>query len=288
MSTPTAPPAQPAPRPSSPATTRIDRRSDPVTTARPTPAPRRTTGGIPFPRLVAVELRKQVDTRAGVWLLTTVVLVNAGLIAILLFTGGSQDLTWMGLTNVTSLIGMLVLPLIGVMAATSEWSQRTALTTFALEPRRTRVNRAKLTSANALGLVVMALTLLAAAVGNVVGAVWRDGDGSWAVDAGLLGGNTLALLIFVTQGVAFGLLLLSTPLAIVAYLAVPTVWAIVAGLVPALREPGQWLDMNLTTLPLMAGDMTGDAWARLTVSVAVWVALPLALGLWRTARRDVS
>lgn len=250
--------------------------------------PVRTTAGIPFARLVAVELRKQIDTRAGAWLLATIALINAAVIALVLFTAGRSQLTWMGLTGAASIAQMFLLPLIGILAATSEWSQRTALTTFALEPRRTRVNLAKLTSASALGLVVMVVTVLVGAVSNVVGAVWQDGDGSWALDWALLGGNTVALVLLVAQGVAFGLLLLSTPIAIVTYLALPTAWSIVAALVASLREPAQWLDMNLTLTPLMAGEMTGDAWARLAVSVAVWVALPLALGLWRTARRDVA
>src|SRR5690554_5177250 len=96
------------------------------TAARPAPAP------IPFARLTRVELRKQVDTRAGRWLLTVIVLVSVALIALVLLSADPAERTWQELTTASSLGQMLLLPLLGIMAATSEWSQRTALTTFTL------------------------------------------------------------------------------------------------------------------------------------------------------------
>ena len=73
-----------------------------------------------------------------------------------------------------------------------------------------------------------------------------------------------------------------------AYLALPTAWSVLGLLVPRLTGPAQWLDMNMTMLPLMAGELTAQQAAQLATSVAVWVALPLAVGLWRTARREVA
>jgi len=130
-----------------------------------------TGGGIPFLRLCRVELRKQLDTRAGVWLLVSIALVNTVFIAITLFTADAANITWTSLTASASFGQLLLLPLIGVMAATSEWSARTALTTFTLEPRRTRVNVAKLASAGSLGLIVMVMTLAFSAVLNAIGLV---------------------------------------------------------------------------------------------------------------------
>jgi hypothetical protein len=37
-----------------------------------------------------------------------------------------------------------------------------------------------------------------------------------------------------------------------------------------------------------AGTRGGGRGAQLAISVAVWVGLPPAVGLWRTARRDVA
>lgn len=242
--------------------------------------------GIPFLRMCAVELRKQLDTRAGVWLLASIAVISAGFIALTLFTADGTGLTWTNLTAAASIGQLLLLPLIGVMAATSEWSARTALTTFTLEPRRTRVNLAKLTSAGSLGLLVMVATLAVSAILNVVGIVWLDGDGSWALDWPVVAGTALALVLLVWQGVAFGLAFLSTPIAIVAYLGLPTVWSILTFTIESLREPAEWLDMTVTLGTLMTGSMTVGDWPKLLVSLLVWIGVPLAFGLWRTARRE--
>ncbi len=260
-----------------------------TTAARPRPTASRTAPpAVPFGRLTLVELRKQLDTRAGVWLLAVIVLLNAGLIALVLLTGDPEFRTWQELTTASSLAQMLLLPLIGIMAATGEWSQRTALTTFALEPRRTRVNAAKFVSALGLGVAVMAAALLVGAVFNVIGMVALDGDGSWAMEWSVLGGMLLALLLLVMQGLAFGLALLSTPVAIVAYLLLPTVWTVLTTLVSGLAEPARWLNLDRAMGPLMDGRMTATSWTELATSSLVWIGVPLALGLWRTARRDVA
>lgn len=246
----------------------------------------RPSGGIPFTRLVAVELRKQLDTRAGRWLLIVIALISMGLTALALFTGDVGGLTWTNLVSAASSGQYLLLPLIGVMAATSEWSARTALTTFTLEPRRTRVNVAKLASAIVLSAGVMLITIGIAAVLNLVGIIWLGTNGSWALEWPLVAGTGLALILLVTQGVAFGLAFLSTPVAIVAYLALPIGWSILTQSIEAIREPAEWLDLSTNTTALLNGLMTADDWPKLLVSLLVWIGIPLAIGLRRTARRE--
>ena len=58
----------------------------------------------------------------------------------------------------------ILLPVIGILAVTSEWSQRTALTTFTLVPRRARVIAAKLIAGVVLALIAVLVCLAAAAV----------------------------------------------------------------------------------------------------------------------------
>ncbi len=53
----------------------------------------------------------------------------------------------------------LILPVVGIMAMTSEWTQRTALTTFTLSPRRIPVLFAKLVAAIALATAVVAVVV---------------------------------------------------------------------------------------------------------------------------------
>ena len=71
----------------------------PTPAARPTRLARsaQTSGpGIPWTRLVAVELRKQVDTRAGRWLLALVLLVDLALMALYLWAADGTRRGWSG------------------------------------------------------------------------------------------------------------------------------------------------------------------------------------------------
>lgn len=177
----------------------------------------------------------------------------------------------------------MLLPIIGVMAATAEWSQRTGLVTFVLEPRRGRVVLAKALAALSLAVLVLVAAVVASALANVAG-----GTGEWDVTAAIAGGTVLALLVYVLQGVAFGLLFLNTPVAIVSVLVLPTVWSIATTAVSSLEEVGRWLNLDTVMAPLFEGEMAGQDWARLATSAAVWVLLPLAVGTYRVLHREVK
>lgn len=244
--------------------------------------------GIPFTRLVHVELRKQLDTKAGQWLLIALAAVTALVMTIVVWTGGPAELTFMNLVVAAAVPQMFLLPAIGIMAATSEWSQRTGMVTFALEPRRSRVIAAKIISALGFGVAAVIIAIVLAAVSNLAGIAFQDGVGTWTVEWDLLGNFLLMQLLVVAQGVAFGMILLNTPAALVSYYILPTALSLVAMLVSWMRTPAQWLDMNSTTQPLMMGSMDGDAWAKLAVSSLVWVIVPLAVGTWRVLNREVK
>ncbi|MFY1636314.1 hypothetical protein ACN27F_24080 [Solwaraspora sp. WMMB335] len=95
-------------------------------------------------------------------------------------------------------------------------------------------------------------------------------------------------MINVVMGVAFGMLLLNTPLAIVLLLLLPTAWTVVGGIVERLRTAAEWLDLTLTTEPLRTADVAAGQWARLGTSVALWVLVPLVAGALRIHRRDIA
>ncbi|MGC1207005.1 MAG: ABC transporter permease, partial [Ornithinimicrobium sp.] len=114
---------------------------------------------VPFTRLIHVETRKQLDTIAGRWFLVGIAAITAIVFAIMLFTNGG-DYPWMDYLGGATTPLSILLPIIGIMAATSEWSQRTAMTTFALEPRRGRTILAKVISSLALGVVLFAVAVL--------------------------------------------------------------------------------------------------------------------------------
>ena len=98
----------------------------------------------------------------------------------------------------------------------------------------------------------------------------------------------LAAVIYTLQGVAFGAALLSTPMAIVASLALPTVWTILTAMIQRMQDVAAWLDLQLVTGPLTEGTMTGENWGHLATATAVWVGLPMAIGTYRILTREVK
>lgn len=146
-------------------------------------ADRTGSAGIPVSRLTRVELRKLVDTRSGAWLLAAITATTLAAIVIYLFAADSQALTFEAFVNVTATPQGLLLPVLGIMAVTTEWTQRTALVTHALEPNRARVTFAKCVATLLLGILRVGLALGIAAVANMIGAGMLDGDGSWSYGA---------------------------------------------------------------------------------------------------------
>lgn len=245
------------------------------------------TGSVPFRRLVRVEVRKAVDTRSGRWLLISIAALGTLIVVATWLTQEHRRLTADFLLSAVSLPQTLLLPLLGVLCVTSEFSQRTALMTFALEPRRGRVLAAKVVAVLCLGALLSALALAVAAVAAGL-AAWVHGTaGVWDLGpsqvAGFLGLQALLLL----WGLAFGLALLNSPAAIVTYLVLPMAWTMLLGLAPGLRQVQLWLDLNTATNPLVAGSMTAADWAHLGTAVAVWIAVPAAIGWWRVQVREL-
>lgn len=165
--------------------------------------------------------------------------------------------------------------------------------TFSLVPERQRVVTAKVGASVLLTFLAVAASVVAAAVGNLAGIAFGNGDGSWFLDTEVLAQLALFHLLNMLVGVAFGLALLSSPLAIVLYYVMPIAFALLGGLISALREPLQWLDLTLTTEPLL-GDVLSDtildgrAWARMGTSLLLWLVLPLVVGVFRVTRDDVQ
>jgi hypothetical protein len=238
-------------------------------------------------RLTYVELRKLADTRSGLWLLIVIGLAAAGTAAIMLLASPDEEQTFAGLFAFGLVPASVLLPVLGILSMTSEWSQRTALTTFTLTPARGRVIAAKLIAAVLIAIATTAAAAALSAAGNLI-AIGTGGDGSWHIEASLIGQLLVNQVAFVLMGSAFGALLMNPPLAIVLYFAVPTAWTVLGEMVKWLHTAAGWLDINMTSVPLSEPDMTGGEWARFGVAAAVWVLLPLVLGTVRVLRREVS
>ncbi|MDN5790761.1 MAG: ABC transporter permease, partial [Micrococcales bacterium] len=247
----------------------------------------RPSVGVPFTRLVRVEMRKMLDTRAGRWLLIGIGVVIATALVIMFFNNGGQHPLGEYL-RATMMPQAIILPVVGILAVTSEWSQRTGLVTFSLEPRRMRVSWAKFTAAMIVGLGAVVFSTALAAVAHQAAISVRGYSGDWSIDRLALFGAALYILLGMAQGVGFGMLFRNTPAAIVAYFIVPTAWTILGELVSWLESASQWLDLDRTMQPLFTGSLTGEQWAQLSASVGLWVILPLGLGLWRLSRAEIK
>ncbi len=184
----------------------------------------------------------------------------------------------------TSQLAAILLPVLGILLVTSEWSQHTALTTFTLVPLRSRVIAAKAAGG---ALLAAAATVLCVAVSSAALAAADHGQAGQWQHAGLAISyafvfQTLNLLL----GVGFGLLFRSTPVAVVAYFVIPTVWSILTGTVGALAATGRWLDPSTAWNHLAGGTVTATTWAQ--VAAAAWIVLPALAGGWHVLHRPVN
>jgi ABC-2 type transport system permease protein len=251
--------------------------------------PRTTTGPTApsLATLVRVELRKSSDTRAGRWLLFTIGLASLAVVALALFVPDAPKRFTEHLA-ITQIPVAVLLPVLGILLVTSEWSQRTAMTTFSLVPRRSRVLAAKVLAAAVLAVLGVVASAAASALATVLTPVFTDQEMDW----GLPGSQVLQVLVVqvvtVLAGVAFGMLLLSSPLAIVSYFVLPTLFTILVSLVGALDWVRDWLDLSTTTGPMYDGSLDGQGWLQVGTSVALWVVLPTSIGWLRIQRIEIS
>jgi ABC-2 type transport system permease protein len=233
-------------------------------------------------RLAAVELRKSADTRAGFWLLLVIALLAAAFVTIQLIWGEPADKSLTPLFRTTIEITAFLLPVLGVLLVTSEWSQRTGLTTFALVPQRERVIGAKVIGGALLALGAVAACLVIATMGNAIA-----GDG-WQLSLGAVGRFSLYELINMLLGMAFGLVFLNTAIAIVLSYMVPIAWAILGESITALDKPAEWLDLSRPLATLAEGGMAGSDWAKLGTATALWIGVLAAIGLIRLRRTELK
>jgi ABC-type transport system involved in multi-copper enzyme maturation permease subunit len=181
----------------------------------------------------------------------------------------------------------VLLPVLGILLVTSEWSQHTALTTFTLVPRRSRIIAAKVAAGALLAAAAAAVCVAVTAV--ILVAADHGQAGLWH-DAGRAIGYALVFQILnLLLGVGFGLLFHSTPVAIVVYFAAPTAWSILTGTVSALAGTGRWLDPSTAWNYLAeGGTVSATIWAQIAVAAAVWIAVPVLAGGWRVLSRPVD
>lgn len=177
----------------------------------------------------------------------------------------------------------ILLPVVAILTLTSEWSQRTVLTTFTQEPRRVRIVTAKITVSLILGAAAAVFGGLVTAAGLTVAAAsvrTLDAD----LNTGLMIAFLLYVLLNVMTGVALGALLHNSAVAIVLSFALPIGFALLG---QASQAVADWLDYTTAFTWLLNGEWSGHT-GQILAAVALWIAAPLAVGLVRTVRREIN
>jgi len=251
----------------------------PVLTGRP---------GVPFRRQLRAELRKLFDTRAGRWLLIAIFAATPLVVTGVLILADPKNLTYSQLVNFTQSPERILLPIVGILTVSSEWSQRTGLLTFTLEPNRKRVLLAKLSATLLLGVLVILVGFGSAAIGNALGIALRDGNGSWSFGLASYRDIAVVLIVGLLQGLAYGMALLITAVAIVFFYVVPNLSNLLFSSVSGLKDVAPWLDLDKAQAALYVHQVTAEQWAQFAVATAIWVIMPGSIGVIRVLRTEVK
>jgi ABC-type transport system involved in multi-copper enzyme maturation permease subunit len=250
-----------------------------------------TKPGIPFQRLVTVELRKMFNTRSGLWLVASGFIISAIISLFMLFLIDTEDLTFGLFTTVIAVPMTILLPILAILSVTSEWSQRSGLVTFTVEPKRGKVIAAKAVASIIVGAVSMLIAMAIGAIIYLIGATIRGTDLVWDVPPKDVGVIVFVNILGLLVGFMLGTLIRNSAGAIVAYFVYRFVLPSLFG---ALMEFTDWFDKIQPWIDFESARSTlydhtsGEDWAHLGVSSLVWFVIPMGVGLWAVLKSEVK
>ena len=254
--------------------------------------PRAVPRPVPMSRVTAIEMRKMFDTRSGFWLMASIVIAAVVATGAVILFAPDDELTYSTFAGAIGFPMAVILPMIAILSVTSEWSQRSGLTTFTMVPNRGRVIAAKAISSIAVGAVSIPVAFAIGAAGNVLGTAITGTDRVWDVSVTdglyIVLGNVLGLLV----GFMLGVLIRNSAGAIVAYfvysLLLPTVFGLLAATQGWFADLQPWVDFNYAQGALFNGGLTGEQWAHLGTAAVLWLVTPLVVGLVLIHRTEVK
>ena len=239
--------------------------------------------------LLGVEARKMFNTRSGFWLLASIVIASVLATTATIIFAPDDELTYEAFATAVGFPMTVILPMIAALAVTSEWSQRSALTTFTLVPSRTRVIGAKAAVTVIVGVVAIAMAFAIGALGNVVGSSIAGVDVVWNLEAREFAQTLLASEITMAMGFMLGLLFRSSAGALVAYFVYALVLPGVSGALASTQQwwtdNGAWFDHGWAVTRLYDNTLDGEMWAQVGVTTLIWLVIPLLVG-WRLMLRS--
>lgn len=247
---------------------------------------------IPLGRVVSVELRKMFDTRSGFWLMASIAITALLATGATIIWAPDDELTYSSFATAIGFPMAIILPMVAILSITSEWSQRSGLTTFTLVPHRGRIVLAKGVATVGIAVTSMVLAMVIGVFGNLLGSTIAGVSTTWDASVSdllyIVLGNVLGMLI----GFMLGVLIRNSPGAIVGYfvfsLVLPTLSAILAENTKWFSDLQPWVDFNYAQGALFNGDLTGEQWANLGVASTIWLIVPLIAGIWLVLRSEVK
>jgi ABC-2 type transport system permease protein len=256
--------------------------------------PRASVEPIPLSRITAVELRKMFDTRSGFWLIASIAITSLLAAGGVILWAPDDGLTYSTFATAIRFPVVIILPLIAILAVTSEWSQRTGLTTFTLVPHRSRIITAKAISSIAIAIAAMVLAFAVGALGNLLGAALRGTTLVWDVSVTQCLYYVLGMVLSLLIGFMLGVLIRASTGAIVAYFILtfllPTVFGLLADSQQWFHNLQPWVDIQFAQAGLFvfAHALTGREWAHIAVTGVTWLLIPLLVGLRLVMRTEVK
>src|SRR4029450_1100079 len=240
---------------------------------------RRIVRPIPTTRLVKIELRKMFNTRSGFWMLVSIGVLSVIATGAVLIFAPEREIAYENIAKGIGFPMSVILPMIAILGVTSEWSQRSGLTTFTLVPSRGRVIGAKAIATLLVGLGSMAVAFAVGALGNVAGSALAGVDTVWAISLSMAPQMGLGDMVGVDTGFTLGVVLRNSAPAIVGYFVVSFVMPGILVLLAQVRDwfgdLQPWIDWNYTQVTLFEGGTdTAREWAVLASTTAIWILLP--------------
>ena len=165
----------------------------------------------------------------------------------------------------------VILPMLAILSITSEWTQRSGLSTFTLIPHRGRVISAKAVATLIVGVGSMFVAMAIGALGNIVGTAITGTPTVWDTSVTTLGMIVLGNVLGMMLGFTLGVVIRNSAGAIVGYfvatLVLPTLSALLAANATWFADAQPWVDFPFARGALFEGGMTSTEWAQLATHV---------------------
>lgn len=261
-----------------------------------------STPQVPFGRLVSVELRKMWDTRAGFWLLAVtggLLVLAMGITLLVVALDDDVRVSANAFSQIMTIPVSLLVPVLAITSITSEWSQRTGLVSFTLEPHRMRVVWAKFVTVLILAVATIALAIVLGAIGTLLSSAITGTDAVWNLEAGTFAWTIFQQMAYFTMAFAFGLVFLSSPASIAIYYVVSLllpfmVYGTLYAFFDWAKDVIPWIDFGFAVGPYVGQgpdpsvETSATTLMQVIVTFTIWIVLPFVFGLRRVTRAELK